>query len=80
MRFPKLALREVGKMMQLTPLDQTVAGQELMQMAREETLKKTARNLLSMGKLTAKEISQVTGLKVKEVQALLKKQTGTKTN
>ncbi len=67
-------------MMQLTPIDQTVAGQELMQMAREEEKKNTARNLLSMGKLTAKEISQVTGLKVKEVQALLKKQTGTKTN
>jgi len=35
-RFQKLTLEEVKKMMQLTPLDQTVAGQELIQMGREE--------------------------------------------
>ncbi|MDM8550717.1 hypothetical protein QUF72_11590 [Desulfobacterales bacterium HSG2] len=83
-RFQKLTLKEVEKMIQLTPIDQTVVGQELIQMGIEkgerEMREKTARNLLSMGKLTAKEISQVTGLKVKEIQALLKKETGTKTN
>ena len=31
-RFRKLSLEEVRKMVQLTPLDKTVAGQELIQM------------------------------------------------
>ncbi|MDM8550719.1 DUF2887 domain-containing protein [Desulfobacterales bacterium HSG2] len=82
-RFQKLTLKEVEKMIQLTPLDQNVAVQELMQIAIEEEKRKTARNLLSMGKLTAKEISRVTGLSIKEVRTLLnsgKKQTRKKTN
>jgi len=57
-------------MVQLTPLDKTVAGQQLIQMGIEENRKETALNLLSMGKLTVKEISQVTGLALKEVKAL----------
>ncbi len=70
-------------MIQLTPIDQTVVGQELIQMGREEEKKKTARNLLSMGRLTAKEISRVTGLSIKEVRTFLnseKKQARKKTN
>ncbi len=35
-RFPKLPLKEVQKMIQLTPLDETVAGQELIQMGVEQ--------------------------------------------
>ena len=73
-RFRKLTLEEVRKMVQLTPLDKTVAGQELILMGREEgqyeTRKETAMNLLTMGKLTVKEISQATGLTLKEVKAL----------
>ncbi len=35
-RFPKLTLKEIQKMIQLTPLDKTVAGQELIMMGRTE--------------------------------------------
>jgi DNA-binding transcriptional MerR regulator len=74
-RFSDLTLEEVKKMIQLTPLDQTVAGRELIQIGRDqgrtETRKETARNLLSIGKLTAKEIARATGLSLKEVKALL---------
>ena len=69
-RFRKLTLEEVRKMVQLTPLDKTVAGQQLIQMGEKKGKKKTAMKLLSMGKLTVKEISQVTGLALKEVKAL----------
>ena len=43
-RFPQLTLKEVRKMIQLTPLDKTVAGQELIlfgiKKGKEEGLKK----------------------------------------
>jgi len=35
-RFPKLTLKEIQKMIQLTPLDKTVAGQELIRMGIDE--------------------------------------------
>jgi predicted transposase/invertase (TIGR01784 family) len=35
-RFPKLTLEEIKKMIRLTPLDKTVAGQELIQMGIDE--------------------------------------------
>jgi predicted transposase YdaD len=35
-RFPKMTLKEIQKMIQLTPLDKTFAGQELIQMGRIE--------------------------------------------
>jgi len=35
-RFPKLTIKEIQKMIQLTPLDKTVAGQELIQMGIEK--------------------------------------------
>jgi predicted transposase YdaD len=34
-RFPKMTLKEIQKMIQLTPLDKTVAGQELIMMGIE---------------------------------------------
>ncbi|MDM8522986.1 DUF2887 domain-containing protein [Desulfococcaceae bacterium HSG8] len=70
-RFSDLSLEEVKKMIQLTPLDQTVAGQELIQMGEKRNQEKTARKLLSMGLLTPTHISQATGLSLKEVKALL---------
>jgi len=39
-RFPKLTRKEIEKMIQLTPLDKTVAGQELIQMGIEEGMLK----------------------------------------
>lgn len=35
-RFPKLTLKEIQKMIELTPLEQTVAGQELVRMGMTE--------------------------------------------
>ncbi|MDM8522461.1 DUF2887 domain-containing protein [Desulfococcaceae bacterium HSG8] len=73
-RFSDLNLEEVQKMIQLTPLDQTVAGQELIQIGMDKgekkTQEKTARSLLSMGLLTPAQISQATGLSIKEVKGL----------
>ncbi|MDM8550708.1 hypothetical protein QUF72_11545 [Desulfobacterales bacterium HSG2] len=69
-RFQKLTLKEVEKMIQLTPIEQTVVGKELMQIARQEEKKETVQNLLSMGLLTPAQISQATGLSIKEVKAL----------
>lgn len=39
-RFPKLTRKEIEKMIQLTPLDKTVAGQELIQMGIEKGILK----------------------------------------
>ena len=39
-RFPKLTLKEVQAMLQLTPLEQTVAGQELIQIGLERGLER----------------------------------------
>jgi len=39
-RFPKLTIKEIQKMIQLTPLDKTVAGQELIQMGIEKGIRK----------------------------------------
>ncbi|MDM8522462.1 DUF2887 domain-containing protein [Desulfococcaceae bacterium HSG8] len=73
-RFRKLTMEEVKKMIQLTPIDQTVVGQELIQIGMDKgekkTQKKTARSLLSMGLLTPAQISQATGLSIKEVKGL----------
>ena len=35
-RFPELTLKEIRTMLHLTPLDKTVAGQELIQIGKEE--------------------------------------------
>jgi len=39
-RFPKLNLAEIRKMLQLTPLENTVAGQELIQQGMEQGMEK----------------------------------------
>jgi len=49
-RFPKLTLEEIQKMIQLTPLEQTVAGQELIRMGMNEGILKG----LEKGKLIAR--------------------------
>jgi predicted transposase YdaD len=76
-RFSELTLEEVKKMIQLTPLDKTVAGQELIQMGmlkgRKEGRKETALNLLQMKLLTAEQIAKATGLRLSEVNKLKQK-------
>jgi predicted transposase YdaD len=71
-RFPDLTLKEVQAMLKLTPLDQTAAGQELLDRGREEGRKKgiligsirTAQHLLkhpvsSQQELDAKAIEEL---------------------
>lgn len=69
-RFRELTSEEVRTMEQLIPPEKTVIGQELMQMGKKENQEETARNLISMGKLSVKEIAQATGLTVKQMQTL----------
>ena len=68
-RFSDLTLEEVRKMIQLTPLEKTVAGQELIQMG----VKNTALNLLKMGILSQEQIVKATGLSAAEVEKLRQK-------
>ncbi|MEE4358404.1 MAG: hypothetical protein V2I97_18175 [Desulfococcaceae bacterium] len=56
-------------MIQLTPLEKTVAGQELIQMG----IKNTALNLLKIGLLTDEQISLATGLSPDDVKKLRRK-------
>ncbi len=75
--FPKLSLKEIQKMIQLTPLEETVAGQELIQIGVEKGVKQgvkqgvknTAVNMLKMG-LDIKTVSRATGLSEKEIKQL----------
>ncbi len=77
-RFSDLTLEEVRKMIQLTPLEKTVAGQELIQIGHIEGKKEgklegkteTALNLLKMGLLTEEQIAKVTNLTPAEVKKL----------
>ncbi|MCP4350571.1 MAG: hypothetical protein GY795_34320 [Desulfobacterales bacterium] len=50
------------KEMMLTPLEETVAGQELIQLGRYEEKKESAANMLKMG-MDVKTISKITGNK-----------------
>jgi len=50
-RFQKLTLKEVEKMMQLTPLDQTVAGKELIQMGVERGVERGVKKGELIGKI-----------------------------
>jgi len=59
-------------MIQLTPLEKTVAGQELIQMG----IKNTALNLLKMNILTMEQIAQATNLSIAEVKKLRQKLRG----
>ncbi len=80
-RFPQLTLKEVQKMIQLTPLDKTVAGQELIlfgvKKGKEEGLKKgeligeirTLQRILKYSQSSTTELARKT---LKELRALLK--------
>lgn len=50
-RFPQLTLKEVRKMIQLTPLDKTVAGQELILFGIKKGVKKGKEEGLKKGEL-----------------------------
>ncbi len=56
-------------MIQLTPLEKTVAGQELIRMG----IKNTALNLLKMQLLSEEQIAAATGLSPAEVKKLRRK-------
>ncbi|MCP4111495.1 MAG: hypothetical protein GY749_39195 [Desulfobacteraceae bacterium] len=56
-------------MLELTPLEQTTAGKELIQIGWDEGKKETAANLLKLG-MDLKIISQATGLSEKEIKKL----------
>ena len=84
-RFPQLTLKEVQKLIQLTPLDKTVAGQELIlfgikkgvKKGKEEGLKKgeligeirTLQRILKYSQSSTTELARKT---LKELRALLK--------
>jgi len=79
-RFSDLTLEEVRKMIQLTPLEKTVAVQELMQIShlqgKQENKTETALNLLKMGLLTDEQIAKATNLGLGEVKKLRQKLRG----
>ncbi len=60
-------------MLELTPLEQTAAGKELIQIGwdegKKEGKKETAANLLKLG-MDVKVISKATGLSEKEIKKL----------
>ncbi|MCP4110354.1 MAG: DUF2887 domain-containing protein [Desulfobacteraceae bacterium] len=76
-RFPKLTLKEIQKMIELTPLEETVAVKELIQIEFDKGEKKgekkakeeTAVNLMRIG-VDVKIISQATGLNQKKIKQL----------
>ncbi|MCP4106517.1 MAG: DUF2887 domain-containing protein [Desulfobacteraceae bacterium] len=76
-RFPELTLKEIQKMIELTPLEETVAGKELIQIGWDKGEKKgekkgkeeTAVNLMKIG-IDVKIISQATGLSQKKIKQL----------
>jgi len=84
-RFSDLNLEEVRKMIQLTPLEETVAVQELLQLTvmkgkeewkregKKEGKTETALNLLKMGLLTDEQIVKATSLAPAEVKKLKQK-------
>ncbi|MBF0119499.1 MAG: DUF2887 domain-containing protein [Desulfobacterales bacterium] len=81
-KFSGLKLKEVRNMLELTPLEKTVAGQELIQIGKREGKREgkkegkkegkieTAKNLLLMKLLSIEEISKVTGLSIEEIKKL----------
>ncbi|MBU0567172.1 DUF2887 domain-containing protein [bacterium] len=54
-RFPKLSLKEVQTMLQLTPLEQTVAGQELIQIGLAQGLGQGMEKGLEQGREQGRE-------------------------
>ena len=79
-RFSDLTLEEVRKMIQLTPLEKTVAGQELIQIGhlqgKQENKSEITLNLLKMGLLTEEQIAKATNLSLEEVKKLRLKMRG----
>jgi predicted transposase YdaD len=62
-RFPKMTLKEIQKMIQLTPLDKTVAGQELIQMGIEKGFIDGIEKGIEKGILKGIEKGRIEGLK-----------------
>ncbi len=62
-RFPKLTFKEIQKMIQLTPLDKTVAGQELIQMGIEKGFIDGIEKGIEKGILKGIEKGRIEGLK-----------------
>jgi len=75
-RFSDLTLEEVRKMIQLTPLEKTVAVQELMAINILNEKKETALNLLKMGMLSPEQIANATKLSPADVKKLRQKLRG----
>ena len=71
-RFRKLTLKEVKKMIQLTPLDQTVAGQELIQMGMERGLERGLERGIERGIEKGVEKGELIG-KIRMAQRFLKR-------
>jgi predicted transposase YdaD len=67
-RFPEMTFKEIQKMIQLTPLDKTVAGQELIQMGINEGILKG----LEKGRIEGIEKGEIIG-KIHLAQRLLKR-------
>jgi len=65
-------------MIRLTPLENTVAGQELIQIGHLQGKNETAFNLLKMGLLTDEQIAKATNLGLGEVKKLRQKLRGRK--
>jgi len=58
-RFPKLTLEEIQKMIQLTPLEQTVAGQELIQIGIQTGIEKGIQTGIQTGIQKGKLIARI---------------------
>ncbi len=69
-RFSDLTLEDGRKMIQLTPLEKTVAGQELIRIGHIQGKTETALNLLKMGLLTEEQIAKAANLSLGEVKKL----------
>ncbi|QTA93286.1 DUF2887 [Desulfonema magnum] len=71
-RFRKLTLKEVEKMIQLTPLDQTVAGQELIQIGVEIGEEKGREEGREKGREEGREEGELIG-RIQTMQQFLKR-------
>ncbi len=70
-RFPKLTRKEIEKMIQLTPLDKTVAGQELIQMGIEKGHMEGLKKGIEKGRMEGVEKGKLVG-KIHFAQRLLR--------
>ena len=68
-RFPELSDKEIRRMVNLVPLEQTRSYQEGRQEGQEEKARAIARNLLRRG-MSSEEVAQITGLTAEEIQSL----------